>query len=150
EQALSMEKALRETLVYHGKGCQIEPTPGANERIQGFLLYLLGRDVFSNGWVDKEAFQAIFVAKNPKLLRSMRQELGNILAATAKHLPAVGTPEEVVFQTFIGNCLTMLPYSYPESGELFTIPQKVDGQWQMCEYTVDDPIELTPRGLLTP
>src|SRR4051794_37727490 len=44
----SMAATLQDMLVYHGKGCQIEPTPGSNEQIQGFLLYLLGRDVFSS------------------------------------------------------------------------------------------------------
>jgi len=146
----SMAATLQKTLVYHGKGCQIEPTPGSNEQIQGFLLYLLGRDVFSSSWLDTELFHAVFVSKNPPLLRLMCKELANIFAACAKHLPVPGSPEEVIFQTFVGNCLTMLPYSYPEAGEVFSIPQKVNGHWKMCQYTVDPPIELTPRRIVSP
>lgn len=146
----SMAATLQKTLVYHGKGCQIEPTPGCNEQIQGFLLYLLGRDVFSSSWLDTELFHAVFVSKNPSLLCMMRKELGNILAACASHLPVPGSPEEVIFQTFVGNCLTMLPYSYPEAGEVFSIPQKVNGHWKMCQYTMDPPIELTPSRIVTP
>ncbi len=146
----SMAATFRDTLVYHGKGCQIEPTPGCNEQIQGFLLYLLGRDVFSSAWLDSQLFNAVFVSKNPPLLRMMRKELANILAACAKHLPVTGSPEEVIFQTFVGNCLTMLPYSYPEAGEVYSIPQKVNGTWRMCRYTMDPPIELTPRRIVSP
>jgi hypothetical protein len=146
----SIESALRETLVYHGKGCQMKPKSGSNPHVHGLIGYLLGKDKFSSKWLDSTILKAIFVAKNPEILRCMREELNNIFEECSKHLPLLGSPEEVLFQTFVGNCVALLPFSYPEAGETFSIPQKVDGMWKICKYTVDPPIELTPKGLLTP
>lgn len=141
---------LESRCVYHGKGCQMEWESSSNPKVHGLMGYLLGKDHFSAEWLDDSIYKAIFVQKDPNILRCMREEFKNVLAECAKHLPVVGSPKEILFQTFVGNCLALLPYSYPEVGEVYAIPLKMAGQWQVGSYTVDNPIELTPRALATP
>lgn len=146
----SLTGSFRETLVYHGKGCHMEWEPSSNLHVHGLMGYLLGKDQFSEEWLDASICNAIFVQKNPSILRCMREEFKNVLIECGKHLPVAGSPEEILYQTFVGNCIALLPYSYPEAGEVYAIPQKIAGKWQVCSYTVDTPIALTPRAIASP
>jgi len=135
--------------IYVGPGMQIEPKPGADPTVHRFMNYLLRGDQFPFQWLNGATLKAIFVRKDPFFLRSMKEEFQYVFEQAAKRLPLIGSKEEMLFETFIGNCIALLPYSYPEAGEVFSIPQKIEGEWRICQYRVD-PIELTPKGILTP
>lgn len=143
-------RSLQSTLVYHGPGCCFEWPSSSNSHVHGLVNYLLGKQLFSREWVNLEILKAIFWKKNPEILRCMRQEFKNALEECTRHIPEVGSPEEILFQTFVSNCLALLPYSYPEEGEEFIVPQKIEGEWRVCRYVADSPIALTPAGLISP
>lgn len=149
EIALSIGKALQETLVYHGVGLQIEPKVGSNPNVDALMKFWLGKGSFSLQWLNPEIIKAIFLAKNPSLLGCKREFLRSVFEECAKTMPRVGSPEEILFQTFVGNGVSLIPYCYPGLGETFAIPQKVGGKWKVCTYSTE-PIALTPKGLLTP
>ncbi len=144
-----IEAALRETLIYSGKGIEVEGT-GADERIHEIVQYLLGRGKASSEWVNGKMIRGILLKGDPELLKEVRDEIRVVLQSCAAQLPQAGTAEEGVFHAFVGNVVALLPFFYPGVGEEFLIPQKVDGAWKVVSYKVDQKLELTPRWFSSP
>lgn len=143
-----IEAALRETLVYCGKGIETE-VKGPNPQIDQLFRFLIHGEKPSD-WLNIETAKGILLKKNPELLEEMRQEFRALFNACGERFPEVGSREEAVYKTFIGNLVALLPYSYPEIGEVFSLPQKIDGKWKNVSYTVDRKIELSPKWLSSP
>lgn len=149
-------KAFSGILVYDGKGVDIPAVKSGNNPVYDMVYWLLGKKGgIPSGIMTPEYAKAFFLQKNPKFLTTMRRALFDALLACSQKLPVPGSPEEVVFQTFVGNIVALLPYSYPEVNnssikEEFVIPQKIDGQWKNCKYVFDCKIHLSPKWLSSP
>lgn len=50
----------------------------------------------------------------------------------------------------IGHLIALIPYTYPEVGEIFSIPVHTAAGWSIVEYRIDTMIELTPGFFSTP
>jgi hypothetical protein len=139
----SIEKALRETCIYSGKGVEVL---GESEdaEIRAIVQYLLGRGEISRGWVNRRNLLAAFVKKDPALLSKVLVELRATLDCCGKKLP-VNAEEEIAFQSLVGNIVALLPYCYPEKGQEINIPLKIDGVWKHLPYRVDKKFDLTPK-----
>jgi hypothetical protein len=148
DQIQRIDEAIRDTLLFHGPG--IDFSSGSHAQISEMVRYLLGKGVFSTEWLDRANARGVLIRKDPELLKGARDAFREVLLSCSEHLPIAGTKEEIVFQAFIGNIVALLPFFYPEEGEEFTIPQKVDGQWKNFQYIVDRKLDLTPRWFSTP
>lgn len=144
-----IERALRETLVYDGQGMQPEGRAG-DAQVHEIVEFLLGRGKPSKSWVNPRNIKGILLKRDPQLLRAVREELRVVLASCCAQLPAPGDRQEPMFQAFVGNVVALLPYAYPEAGETFRIPQKLDGEWRAVSYTVDRKFALSPKWFSSP
>lgn len=144
-----IEKALRETLVYDGPGLDHEGD-GANPEIHEIFQYLLGRGVPNRSWLNRKNLSALMLEKDLILLQAIRQEIRATLASCAAIADKVSPQEELVLEAFVGNLISLIPYSYPEVGEEFIIPQKVGNEWRALQYRIDEKIELTPEWFSSP
>jgi len=103
--------------------------------------------------LSSEFLKAVFIKRNPGLLCGMRQafqegfdHVREQLSSQAHDLSAEQNNQA---QLFISNCLCLLPFADLKPGNVFYIPQLIDGTWQRVGYRVE-PIELTPtRGFET-
>lgn len=144
-----MESALKDTLLYQGKGIQVDRS-GPDPQIHQIIQYLLGQGKPSVEWFSARNAKGILLREDPELQKSMREEFRVILSACAESFPLPGSKEEILYETFIGNVVALLPYSYPEVGEVFSIPQKIDGEWKKATYSVDKKIDLSPKWFSSP
>lgn len=144
-----IENALKETMIYHGKGIEVEGK-GPDPQVHEIFQFLLGQGTPSKEWLNAKNAKGILLRKDPELLKAMREEFRVVLQSCGEHFPAPGTKEETLYKTFIGNLIALLPYAYPEVGEVFTIPQIINGEWKNVHYTVDRKFELSPKWFSSP
>jgi len=144
-----MESALKDTLLYQGKGMQVDRS-GPDPQIHQMIQYLLGQGKPSVEWFSARNAKGLLLREDPELQKSMREEFRVILSACAECFPSPGSKEEILYETFIGNVISFLPYSYPEEGEVFSIPQKIGGEWKKATYIVDKKIDLSPKWFSSP
>lgn len=146
----AFKAALHETVVYHGPGVQHGQTAPPQSQIAEIVDYLLGKGTPSRAWLNWKHVNGIFLSKDRELLKGMQQEFRRVLQEASTQLPKPGSPEEIVFQGFIGNIVALLPYSYPQRGTTFPIPQKVNGEWKVFDYQVNEVFKMSPRFFSTP
>lgn len=144
-----IEAVLRDTLIYHGKGIEVDGQ-GPDPQVHEIFQFLLGHGTASTKWLTLRNAKGILLRKDPELLKAMREEFRAVLKSCGENPPVLGSREEVLFETFVGNLIALLPYAYPEEGESFSIPQKVNGEWKSVPYTVDRKIELSPEWFSSP
>jgi len=143
-----IDAAIRKTFLYHGKGVDFSIDSVADPAT--FIKYLLGKGTFPVEFINRLNLKAVLIRKNPELLKKMRDVLRQVLLNCSQQVPKPNSPEELVFQTFIGNVIALLPYSYPEKGEEYVIPMRIDGKWKTCTYQIDQRIDLTYQWFSTP
>lgn len=136
---LNIEKAVQQTLHYKGKGAHFDF--GSKGDINGAARYLLGQDSDEDFHIETDAL----FEKDPFVLAQFRAEL----FAAAKR-SAESDLDEFVKETYVKNILSLLPFTYPEKGEEFTIPQKIEGRWVDVTYKVDEIIEMSPWWFSSP
>ncbi|ARG97764.1 hypothetical protein [Legionella micdadei] len=103
---------------------------------------------WKENWRDlgsKRVLEAIFIERDHELVREMRLAFQQGFNYIFEQLQNKELSEKQLNQAqlFISNCMTLLPFADLNPYESFTIPQLINGQWQMVEYKVT-PIELTP------
>ncbi len=149
EEFQKIGNALKETLLFHGNGMEVEGA-GSEPTVHEIVQFLLGRGEASSNWATSRNIKGILLRKDPKLLGEMKEEFRLALYSCAGQLPVVGAPEEILFQAFVSNIVALLPYCYPEAGDQFLIPQKIEGVWKSIPYTVDHRFKLSPYWLSSP
>jgi hypothetical protein len=142
-----IETALRETFIYSGKGIEAKGS-GPDPEVHAVVNYLLGKEGSLADWAKMKT--SVLMRTDPLLLAAMQIELKAVLAEAAQMPAAMSQGEEEIYKAFVHNIIALLPYCYPDEGEEFVIPQKVEGVWKACKYRVDRKIELTPRWFSTP
>ncbi len=119
--------------------------------------YLIARNalrVLMMGWQDPahwagliswRTFKAVFLQRDPLLLRAMRVAFQEGFYNLYHELKTKCSIEEHQQQVnfYLSNCLSVLPFADIAPHHTFKIPQCIDGVWELVEYRVV-PIELTP------
>ncbi len=144
-----IETILKDTLIYHGKGIEVRGQ-GPNPQVHEIFQFLLGKGAASREWLTVRNAKGILLRKDPELMKAMRDEFRAVLKSCGENPPSLCSKEEVLFETFVGNIVALLPYAYPQEGETFSIPQKVNGEWKNVPYVVDRKIELSPKWFSSP
>jgi len=145
-----IDSALKRAIVYQGTGIDTSRTPTNNPRVHSMMQWMIGGGDPSSSWVTRDTFRGVFLCQDLNLQRDMREELKFALLECCKSLPDPGAPEEKLYEAFIGHIIALIPYCYPPQGEAFLIPVKREGEWTICEYEVDERIEIPTRAGLTP
>jgi hypothetical protein len=108
---------------------------------------------WSSSWtkfISWSVFKAIFIQRDPELVKSLRfafQQGFEYLFKQLNQLQLTEEQEEQV-QLYLSNCLNLLPYSDLTPYESIKIPQLINKQWELVEYYVT-PIELTsPKDII--
>lgn len=133
-----IDNQFKQNLIYHGAGIAApQQSSNADQRIQHIVKVLLhGATMQKTAVLDKQTFQAVFMKHDPYLMKQfeieLQNELNNLAAAPPK------TPEEeIVWRAFLGNVLTLMPFCYPASGEVFSIPILENGVCRKVDYNLE-------------
>ena len=118
---------------------------------------IVGRNVLRMlmmGWHDnwrdilsREVLKAIFIERDYKLTKGLRHAFQQGFSHLFTQLHDIKPPslEFNQVQLYLSNCLAILSSSDLTAYESFTIPEWVNGSWQLVDYKVV-PIELTPTS----
>lgn len=133
----AIDARFKRELVYHGKGIT-PPAERANtdHRIHKIIQILLHGGKLNHQLVSAETARAVFVKHDPVLVGDFKNEFQHELQNLAAHLPT-DPAKEIVWRTFLGNILALLPFCYPETGTIFSIPVLTDGVCRMVDYRVE-------------
>jgi hypothetical protein len=145
-----IDSALKRAIVYQGKGIDTSRAPTNNPTVHSMMQCLIGGGDPSSSWITRDTFRAVFLSQDVNLQRDMREELKFALLECCKSFPQSGTEEEKLYEAFVGHVIALIPYCYPPQGEAFLIPVKREGEWTICEYEIDERIEIQTRAGLTP
>jgi hypothetical protein len=112
-------------------------------------LLMMGWTESWTSLISLSVLHAVFIERNSEYLREMRAAFQKGFYELFKQLKDQNFTLEQAeqIQLYLSNCLSLLPYSDLTPYEFISIPQCIDGQWEMVEYTVK-PIELTDGYLL--
>ena len=135
-------EAVKSTLLFHDKGA-CRKSRAIVEDVESVVEYLfLKRDMPNRTLASKKILKAIFLEKDPEMLKAFCSALQKVLDEGFQNFQN-GNVREEIFNIFVQNAVAFLPFSYPEEGETFCIPAKVNGEWKRVEYRVEKRIELT-------
>lgn len=147
ESVARIEQALKDTLIYSGKG--ISPAGrGRDQEIHEIMQFFLGKK--SQDWISSKYAEKILYQTDEELLQGAQEEIRAILESCAEMSSKLLKEDEMIFQAFIGHIISLIPFTYPEENTPFIIPQKIDGQWKKCHYRIDRKFELTPGWFSSP
>lgn len=106
---------------------------------------MMGQPLSSNLLFSWSIFRAVFIERDPVLLRGMRLAFQQGFINLFHQLrECTLTPEqEEQVQLYLSNCMSLLPYADLTPYESIKIPQYINQQWVLIDYQVC-PIELTP------
>lgn len=126
---------------------EFESLDGVETSKQSSILIRNFLRVLMMGWtpswkqlITPAIAHAVFVQRNPELLRELRFEFQQGFLHLFQQLEGQTYHEQA--QLYLSNCLSLLPYSDLTAYESIKVPQYVDEQWELVEYQVR-PIELT-------
>lgn len=140
--------------------CELEQeqpeNPSENARIiaRNMLRFLMMKyEGNPSEMLSSEFLIAVFIKRNPRLLCGMRQAFqegfDHVLEQLNSQAHDLSAEQTHQAELFLSNCLCLLPFADLKPGNVFYIPQLIDGGWQRVGYRVE-PIELTPtRGFET-
>jgi|GEM_PF-4054044 len=103
--------------------------------------------IFSNlnlkDLATKEVLQAAFIKKNPILLKQAMKFFDKVFLEIFTQLQTADKNTEKLLEITLGKAISLIPFFEAKTGTKFNIPQKIDGQYRLVEYKVDQ-IKLTP------
>lgn len=101
-----------------------------------------------NPFLSSEVFSAVFILRNPNLLKEFRlafQQGFTFLHQQLQNNPPLTADQQEQVQLYLSNCLSLLPYADLTPWETIAMPQWIDGHWDLVLYQVE-PIELTSQS----
>lgn len=115
-----------------------------------FLLNFVIFREFSISDVNWNIIKGLLIKRNEPLLAECRVGLQRIFEAIGEKLESVeeGSDQEKHFEMLIADLLTFYPFLEPKQ-EQFTVPQKIEGAWEMVTYNVESvrlksPVDFGP------
>lgn len=117
--------------------------------VQAVYRMLMSGDVDWKNMLDSKILSALFVRKNPALLLETRVMFQKVMKEMASQFDNLSHQEQFSAQAIISNLLCYYTYFDPQNGEKMRVPQLINGNWQMVDYTVET-ISLTPSALGSP
>lgn len=144
-----IDAKFRKELIYHGDGIH-EPKNQVHldATVQKLVQALLHGGEFSPRMVEERAAKAIFVTQDKELMKQFQQELQFELDNLAAN-PPKNEHEEVVWRAFLGNVIALMPFCYPSTGDVFSIPVLENGVCRKVNYDIEV-IPLTYTKLSSP
>ncbi|RUR27904.1 hypothetical protein [Legionella qingyii] len=132
---------------------EFESLDGADVSEQAPILARNILRFFTMGWTGSwtqfltpTVLYSFFLQRDTDLLREVRFAMQQGFLELFKQLQGkdLSSDEGEQVQLYLSNCLSILPYGDLTPYESVTIPQCIDGHWELVEYQVT-PIELTER-----
>jgi hypothetical protein len=150
---ISSTPIVKKTL-YEGPGIPPPPSKEKDSLITKFANHIFHGGKFSLDLVQKDIIKAIFVKLDPCLLQLFQDQLQLELEHLAT-MPPKNDSERLVWNAFLGNILSILPFSYPQNNQRMTIPCLKEGLCERVEYKIevllleepDVPSPMTALGL---
>ena len=107
-------------------------------------LLMMGWPKHWTALISWPVFKAVFIQRDPNLLRGLRLAFQEGFENLFKQLSLLELNEEQKeqVQLYLSNCLSLLPYSDLTPYESIKIPQLINNRWVLVDYYVT-PIELT-------
>ncbi len=139
--------SVKKTL-YTGPGIPPPPIQNRDSLIVKLTHFIFHGGKLSLDLLQKRLMKAIFIEPDSSLLRDFQNQLQVELEFLAS-LPTTNESELLIWKIFLGNVLSILPFSYPTNGQLIKIPILIDHQCEMVEYQIevlllDEPDALSP------
>jgi hypothetical protein len=132
-----IDTKFRKSLVYHGEGIPASAQPRhVDSLVQKLVQALLHGGKFFPRLIQQRTAKAVLVIEDKELMKQFQQELQMELDHLSTVLPK-NSQEEIVWRAFLGNILALLPFSYPSTGDPFTIPVLEQGICRRVNYEVD-------------
>lgn len=128
----TIDAKFRKELIYHGKGIPA-PESLSNGTVHKLVQSLLHGKEFSFLLIEERTAKAIFIAHDKELMQEFQRELQLELNNLALH-PPKNDREEIVWRAFLGNVIALLPYAYPHTDDIFTIPLLQNGTCRQVDY----------------
>jgi len=149
-QIREIDQAFQEVLEFHGEGVAgyADKATSRDSSIRNVVKFLFQGQGLPKEVMTLKNAKAVLAKFDPEMVQEFRSEMQHMLHYVMEHLP-VDQKEEMLVQAFIGNILAILPFTYPQTGDVFSVPQLVDGEWKMIECDLER-IELTPNRLASP
>lgn len=113
--------------------------PPIDDRVKRIMAYLTSRGTFSQISFNCRHLTNLLFSADPQLLFDFRREIQKILAG-------LSVPGDEMEEAFVGNLIAMIPFTYPQVGDKFTIPLR-GGRFN---YTITTQIDLTPSWFSAP
>ncbi|MBA3660385.1 MAG: hypothetical protein H0W64_01525 [Gammaproteobacteria bacterium] len=111
-----------------------------------------GTSIYETGLLNWTAFKALFITKNPKLLKALRVEMEQIFWRSYEHLSndVIDPEASARLEIFIKNLLAAYPYMDPEEGEEVYLPKKAEnGKWDYVGFKFNR-LDISPQaGLIS-
>lgn len=127
-----IDAKFQKDLIYHGKGIPA-PEPPSTGTVHKLVQSLLHGKKFSFLLIEERTVKAIFISHNKELMQEFQHELQLELDNLALH-PPQNSREEIVWRAFLGNVIALLPYAYPSTDDIFTIPVLENGICRKVNY----------------
>lgn len=133
-----IDSSFKQRLVYYGKGIEGPPSEGntLSDRVHQFVHTLAHGASLPDDFFESRTTQAILLRHDSELMGYFREALQEELLNLAKHLP-VDENEALIWNHFKGNLLSLLPFSYPESGTTFTVPRLEGNTCKIDTYAIE-------------
>ncbi|HEV8052533.1 MAG TPA: hypothetical protein VGP47_08560 [Parachlamydiaceae bacterium] len=130
-----IDTKFRKELIYHGSGIRPHPPKShpSYDPIPKLVLALLHGESFSPFKMEERTVKAIFIMHDKELMKQFQHELQMEMDNLAIN-PPKNSREEVVWRAFLGNIIALLPYSYPSTGDIFSIPVFEKGACRKVNY----------------
>lgn len=141
-------KKMSSSLVFPDFSLKIPKAKKASPAVRALYRKFLTGKLNFKSLLNRAVLKALFV-KNPQLLQEMRLVFQDLLNHLGTDASKIRQKDYKVFSSLVGNILSFLVYFDPADGEKLQIPQYVQGEWRILDYTFER-IELTPECLGSP
>lgn len=100
---------------------------------------------------DKSLLSAVLWKPNTQLLGEARTLVQDLFRDMHVQLSTqqLTASDEFHMEMIMGDLLSLYPFIKPEPGETVQLPVKIEGKWELVDYTTDR-IEMTPKWMGSP
>jgi hypothetical protein len=145
-----IDSILKKMIYYEGRG--MLSSEGVQQRsvMRKILRRLVKTGAVSQSFYDLNNIRFVQKMGKKKLNDLVCHELKEMLQECLLQLPQKGSEEEKIFRVFLGHIISLIPYSYPQKGDVFVIPVETEHDWVASEYTIDKEIHISYENIDTP